>query len=194
MEKDHNAYRRVYAKGYFDGLKAAGAGLNPGRQQSILRGMPSVAQKVFEFVPIQESWTTKQIVAQVKATTKAQIDSRTADNCLARLRDAGLVREVTRGEFRRVRLTTSCASADTGDEEEPDTRALVSEAPGKRDSSASPIDLLSGIANRLTATVESIREIAVEIETAALVIEERQAANGREADKLRQLQALLKTL
>ncbi|KVD74002.1 hypothetical protein WS62_07815 [Burkholderia sp. ABCPW 14] len=156
--------------------------------------MPSVAQKVFEFVPIQESWTTKQIVTQVKATTKAQIDSRTADNCLARLRDAGLVREVTRGEFRRVRLATCGVTADMGDEAEPESRAPASEAPGKRDSSASPIDLLSGIANRLTATVESIREIAVEIETAALVIEEQQSANGREADKLRQLQALLKTL
>nr|WP_230961686.1 hypothetical protein [Burkholderia thailandensis] len=194
MEKDHNAYRRVYAKGYFDGLKAARAGMNPGRQQSILRGMPSVAQKVFEFVPIQESWTTKQIVAQVKATTKAQIDSRTADNCLARLKDAGLVREVTRGEFRRVRLATCGVEADAVDEAELETSALVSEAPGKRDSTASPIDLLSGIANRLTVTVESIREIAAEIETAALVIEEQQAANGREADKLRQLQALLKTL
>ncbi|CAJ9292546.1 Uncharacterised protein [Burkholderia pseudomallei] len=194
MEKDHNAYRRVYAKGYFDGLKAAGAGVNPGRQQSILRGMPSVAQKVFEFVPIQEAWTTKQIVAQVKATTKAQIDARTADNCLARLKDAGLVREVTRGEFRRVRLATCGVAADTGDEAEPEARAPASEAPGMRDSSASPIDLLSGIANRLAATVESIREIAVEIETAALVIEEQQAANGREADKLRQLQAWLKTL
>ncbi|WP_122658936.1 hypothetical protein [Burkholderia pseudomallei] len=156
--------------------------------------MPSVAQKVFEFVPIQEAWTTKQIVAQVKATTKAQIDARTADNCLARLKDAGLVREVTRGEFRRVRLATCGVAADTGDEAEPEARAPASEAPGMRDSSASPIDLLSGIANRLAATVESIREIAVEIETAALVIEEQQAANGREADKFRQLQAWLKTL
>ncbi|MCS6479086.1 hypothetical protein NX869_22860 [Burkholderia thailandensis] len=94
----------------------------------------------------------------------------------------------------RTSLWMTAGDRETAADTDAMSRYMGFIATVKRDSTASPIDLLSGIANRLTATVESIREIAVEIETAALVIEEQQAANGREADKLRQLQALLKTL
>lgn len=51
----------------------------------------------------------------------------------------------------------------------------------------SAIDLLASIAQKL-------REVAGEIDNAALTIEEGQAKNSQEAEKLKQLKALFKEL
>lgn len=166
--------------------------MTPVRQQSILRGMPAQAQKVFEFVPIADAWADTRILAEMTKSTRASVERRVVAGCLDRLRDAGLIRETGRREFQRVRVSAlgepkaadiapaPLASADAPAE----TSVPLPE-------SSSAIDLIAGISNRLSIVLGDIRSIVTDLETVALQIEEQRTANGREVEELRQLKTML---
>lgn len=196
MDDDRNRHRRVYAKGYFDGLKATGGAMTPVRQQSILRGMPKVAQKVFEFVPIQEAWADTRIHSALTTATRSVMERRAVAGCLDRLRDAGLVLEVGKHEYRRVRVSAG-GDGEPAIGPEPSTPApVVNELQSEpmSEAKATPIELIAGITHRLSCAIDEIRAITSDLETVALQIELQQAENGREVEKLRQFKALLKDL
>ena len=101
-------HRRVYAKGYYDGLKAPGSStatvigknMNQARRQSIVNSLSGVTRKVFEMVPISEIWTSKQIHTEA-ARSGHRIDIRVLEGYLSSLVDSKLIAEPTRGHFKK---------------------------------------------------------------------------------------------
>ncbi len=166
--------------------------MTPIRQQSILRGMPVQAQKVFEFVPIADAWSDTKIIAEMKKSTRSVIEGRVVAGCLDRLRDAGVIRETGRREFQRARVSASGEPESTDATPSPVAAITVPAEPSMPIPAAgSAIDLITGISNRLSNLVDDIRSIVSDLETAALQIEEQRTANGREVEELRQLKAML---
>lgn len=150
--------------------------MTPEKQRQKLAGQTSIAQKVFQFVPVGEAWTPAQIAQAMHRTTSSRIDPHILKGCLATMADAGLIRSHRNAEFQRIQAT----------DKEPQPMSTPKPPEAKKEP-ASAIDLLAGIA-------KSLRNLAGEIETAALAIEEGQAKSAEEVQKLRQLQALLKGL
>lgn len=150
--------------------------MTPEKQRQKLAGQTSIAQKVFQFVPVGEAWTPQQIAQALHRTTGSRIDPQILKGCLMTMVDAGLLKHRHNAEFQRIPATDK--------ELQPMSTPKPPEA---KKEPASAIDLLAGIA-------KSLRSIAGEIETAALAIEEGQAKSTEEVQKLRQLQALLKGL
>ena len=196
MESNHSDHRKVYAKGYFDGVAAAEGSMTPSRYQANLNGQTSVARKVFELVPIKEAWTPIEIVAALNRATKSSMDFKVLTGCLNTLKESGLVREPTRGHFQRVEVKEK-------EERMVDFNArpivtpkspVSAAAPAPAPAAKSPIEILSEISGRLVGVNAEIKRIASDIETAALVIEEGMAANEENLGKLRQLQSILKSL
>lgn len=155
--------------------------MTPEKQRQKLAGQTSLAQKVYQYVPIQEPWTAADIARAMVRASGSQMDGRTLLGCLGCLKDSGLVREVSSSRFQRTAVSQPITPKPKEAMPAPQKPEVKPAAP------ASAIDLLAGIA-------KSMRALAGEIETAAIAIEEGQAKAGEEVQKLRQLQALLKGL
>ena len=147
--------------------------MNSARMRAIEEGQTGIAKKVLSSVPIQESWTARQIISDI-ARSGSRPDPHIVEGCLSTLCDSGLVRERPRGYFQRIK---------------PKEKKVVSiaAAPAQPKEPVDPLTKLSNIAS-------SLRTLADEIEDVALTIEERQTATTEEIAKLRQLKALLRDL
>lgn len=173
--------------------------MTPTRQRILLQGQTSIARKVYEGVPIQEMFTPAQIGHALARTSGAAVDMHILRGCLRALCEAGLVREVETNFFRRADVRDV---PRTTKQEKPimvmPKIAAAAPTPAPPREPPSAIDLLSDISTRLTAfadrTAREARELAGEIEATALQIEEIIQTNTRDLEKLKQLQALLKTL
>lgn len=199
--KDHTTdHRRIYAKGFYDGLEAARQGMTPARFEANLSGQSAIAKKVFEMVPIKDAWSMDQIMGEMLRVTRARIDAKVARACVEALKESGLVREVRRGQYQRVEVKARQPSlpdpfSTSGEPESsaPATEALPVAAEAVQ-ASRRPIDMLAEAAARLKAVAQGISDAAADLENIALVIEEEFSAQGQNAEKFKQLQALLKSL
>jgi hypothetical protein len=192
----------VYAKGYFDGLEAANGGcMTPKRQQQLLQGQSSVSQKVFSHVPIQESWPAHRIAVEIERTTRSRLDAKVVDHCLVSLIEAGLVRQ-TGGtakarEYQRAPVSSGTQTAlDVlkAPNLKPSGREPASDTPltsPRVENSTPPFVVLSTLNDRLFQVSQDLKEIAACVGDAILQIEEDREQNARDAETLRQLQALL---
>jgi hypothetical protein len=161
--------------------------MTPIRQKTALDGQSSIARKVFEIVPIQQAWTPQQIFSAMGAITRSSIDMHTLRGCLAALREAGLVRAPQKGLYQR----TTVHEKDESMRATPDTTTAATPKPAAA-LPKSPIDALGGIAQRLTHLRNLMDAVISDIETAALAMEEDLSEHRESADKLRQLQQILK--
>ncbi|CAN7398211.1 hypothetical protein [Paraburkholderia terricola] len=164
--------------------------MTPERRESIVRELPIQAQKVFESVPGSAAWTAQHIASDLYATTRSGMELRTVKGCLDRLVDAGIVKEAPRGHFQRAKVSMPRMEQDADPAHPAEPEVSAADHPP----AVEPIDLLSGIAGRLSRISDDIRAITSDLETAALRIEEQRECNERGVKKLRQLQTLLKEL
>lgn len=155
------------------------------RMESGLNGM---AKKVLAAVPMQEAWTLAQINFELRRVgTRADQD--VIEGCLGTLTGNGLVKQPSRGTFIRVTAPpkepqTTKVNTVQHLEPRPTTKTLtVKHAP-------QPPDTLT----RLVSVAASLRELADEIDSLALDVEERVQVAGKDGEKLRQLQSLLKSI
>lgn len=158
--------------------------MNNQRFQSIYEGLSTVCKKVYEAVPIQDAWTAQQIKNELERRQSGVTrDAHVFAGCLNSLVHSGVVTEMPKGKFKRVKVTIKDLTQPAQEEKEapPVTKAEVKATP----SALSTIDRLSVLALQL-------KSLAGEIETAALEIEEQNAVNAEGRKKLEQLQALLK--
>lgn len=137
------------------------------RLQRIEANQTSIAKKVLAAVPICESWPATHILSEM-GRSGIRTDLRTVTGCLDSLRDDGLIKETARGFFKR---------------------APQKEAPVVKEQKAKP-DLLS----RLSNITKLQRNLADELDTLALEIDEALAGSSEELNKLRQLKELLGAL
>jgi hypothetical protein len=162
--------------------------MTPAKYQSALSAQSAIAKKVLEMVPIQDTWSRNEIASHLRRVTKSSPDVAVLDGCLARLKDAGLIREHgQRGLYQRVEIR------EREIVQVPTVKPVESSAPAM-ESAKSPIDILSGLSERARSLATSIVILASDIETAALTIEQGSAESNANLEKLRQLQALLKSL
>lgn len=154
-------------------------------QQKIDRmesGINAMARKVLECCPIQEPWTKEQIATEMRRSgSGAQVP--VIQGCLDTLRGMGLIKEPERGKFVRITAKPKQEAIPT-----PILKVVQPMSPQKQ-----PVQSNDPI-SRMAELADQARAIAKEIESVALEMEERIERVNKEAETLRQLQTLLKSL
>lgn len=163
--------------------------MNLSKYEAKKNGLNSQLRKVLEATPIQEAWSAVAISAEMRRVGSGGADPRATLGCLSSLVDQGLIDEVGRGQFKRVQPKEKQSAPEIkpievhAPSKEPEMQSRIIPAPP----AANPIDKLSKLASRL-------RDLASDMETAALELAEQAEKNEQETAKMRQLQSLLKSL
>ncbi|MDR5802344.1 hypothetical protein [Caballeronia sp. LZ001] len=161
--------------------------MTPARFQAALSGQSAIAKKVLEMVPKQDAWSRNEIAMHLRRVTKSSPDVAVLDGCLLRLQEAGLVREKFKGRFQRVEVREKESMVTVA------AKQIESSSAGSVPSH-SVLDILSALSGRARKLAGDLTELASDVETAALTIEQRQAQDSADLAKLRQFQALFKSL
>lgn len=192
------------------------------RRDQILKGQTGQAKTVFEYVPIQGEWTVKEIASYMIQGNK-RMDLRQTQGALNGLVEAGLAKmRVCAGIEKYSRAPVAPEVATPAPVAEPAVVVLlgpvedvVLRAPAVKPADKSPVSLLGAIAAEIrdaaekayaaeTASLEALKSAsevrrrqaldrAQQVEDAALTIEEGIQANSADAERLKQLRALLGT-
>lgn len=163
--------------------------MNESRQSQILAGQSSIAQKVFGYVPIQDSWSTHDIHGAVLAANATGASAYAVRRALGELKDAGLIREPAGGKFQRDAATPKTKKEPAVTQVAKTTAVLIKKPELALDVLA---DLSSEIVSIANEVSQRMKKLAGRIEEVALSVEAERAANSEAAEKLKQLQALLK--
>jgi hypothetical protein len=163
--------------------------MNESRQQQILAGQSSIAQKVFTLVPIQAAWSNHEIhgaALTAKATGASPYAIRRA---LGELKEAGLIREPVGGKFQR-----DAATPKTIKEQAVTQVAKQSVVSIKKSEGA--LDVLASLSGEVVSLADDfskrMKALATRIEEVALSVEAERETNAAAVGKLKQLQELLK--
>lgn len=176
---------KVYAAGFYDGLRKSGIEdvegfMNAARLKQVENGLSGIARKVLEAVPIADQWPAHTIANEIKRATGSAPEIKIVNGCLESLRSSGLVREPTRGKW--IRVSTK-EHADADDDPAP---AKVVEL-RKQQPEQTAREMLSQVAIAMMDLAAKVEDVANEIDKAEKRNEEKTA-------KLRQLQELLRGL
>ena len=163
--------------------------MNESRQQQILAGQSSIAQKVFTLVPIQAAWSNHEIhgaALTAKATGASPYAIRRA---LGELKEAGLIREPVGGKFQRDAATPKPIKEQAVTQVAKQAVVSIKKSEGALDVLAS----LSGeVVNLADDFSKRMKVLATRIEEVALSVEAERETNAAAVGKLKQLQELLK--
>lgn len=159
--------------------------MNRKTYESTLNGLNSTLKKVFEASPIEEAWTATAVSAEMRRRGSGGCDSRHTLGCLNQLASLGMLKESPKGMFQRVEIREK-AEPVINKPKEIEVMTIRAIQPVTTQP-ATPIDRLSKFAIRL-------RELANDMETAALELAEQAEKNDAETAKMRQLQQILKSL
>jgi hypothetical protein len=194
--------RKVYGRGFYDGVRSAGAhnsgdAMQAAKMERIEKSVSGIARKVLDAVPVSEPWPASKIIGEMVRMTSSSPDFKIVMGCLSTLADQGLVREPKKGEFQRVkpRPALSAVSTPDGLAEEPteptEPTKLADDLPL---APAEPMDRLASLAGTLRELSAKVTAMAKEVEDVALSVEERIQRIHADTEKLRQLQSLLKSI
>lgn len=164
--------------------------MNPARLRSIEDGLTNIAKKVLDAVPIAEAWTVHKIGGEL-ARVGVNIEHKTISGCLTNLVDSGLVRELMKGHFQRIKPKPP-TDAVPQPERVPAGIASAKPPPPLLEKRVEPkkTDFLSAV-----GTISNkLRAMADEIDDLALAMQSEAAANAAEAERLAQLKKLLREL
>jgi hypothetical protein len=197
--------RRIFGRGFVAGLQAAEKGIStmntmhPGKYEQAERGLTSAARKVLHAVSALQSQPIGAICSELMRGGTAMDHVKVA-GCLASLKDDGLVKEPAAGQFIRVMprpkeevLVAQIAQPIRRGE----SITLVGVNP--TDSSLRPVAASTDTLGRLAELSQQLRahgrlliDFAESIDNVALDVEQRIQQAEQGADRLRQLQQLLK--
>lgn len=159
------------------------------RFEATYRGLNSALKKVFDATPKTTHWLAPAISAEMRRIGSGGADSRMTLGCLNQLLTLGLVDEVEKGSFRQVQVKEKESLPELAQPinkpKEKEIMATITKP--KETATSSPIDRLSKFAVRL-------RDLANEMEEAAIDLAGQAERNEQETAKMRQLQQLLKSL
>jgi hypothetical protein len=174
--------------------------MSQARFNSVYSGLTAIAKKVYEAVPIAETWSIPQIIGELERTGFRH-EYRSVAGCLATLLNAGLVQETSKGKFCREPIREkTIAPKEEAMKAAPVPAVAVSPAPAVRAAVAvpapqkSPIDRLGELAARVAAMAGSLKELASDISDAAIDVEAQVEQNEAAMAKVKQLQSILKSL
>jgi hypothetical protein len=165
--------------------------MNEGRFNSLYRGLPAQAKKVYDVMPPKSAVSIVKLMTELKKHHPSMCDYKVVMSCIQALLSSGLVTEKVRGEFIRVGVSPKEATHPEpfrlNIPGRPIPNATQQEQQMQKDAAPTPIDRLGMFAIRL-------RELATDMEDAALELASQAEKDGLEAAKMRQLQTLLKSL
>lgn len=159
-------------------IKLKGEEMNQTKIDKLWRNQSSTAKKIYGSVPKQTTWTSAQILADLKRLGSSMA-KKNVEGCLHSLHDDGLI-TVVGGQWRQIvpSLTTKKEAEVT----------IVERAPEKtNDEPRSPIDVLAEM-------VTKVQDLMASFENAALEITEYIEDVEIKAQKMKQLQQLLQSI
>ena len=199
--------RKIYGRGFFDGLRMAGIDnpeefLNTAKQSKLENSLTNMARKVLEAVPIQAAWSASQIIGEMVRMTASKPDFKIVMGCLNSLVDAGLVREPEKGHFQRIKARPSLAAvppAPVAATPAPEAALMLAKPVPNvpnvpKQEEQEPLARMSYMASNLRELSRQTAALADGLETIALDVESRMDRIHADTEKLRQLQALLKSI
>jgi hypothetical protein len=205
VSEEKGRHRKVYAKGFFDGIASILSGkgnpfMNQKKQMELLSRQTSLAQKVFDATPIQEPWDVSAICRELYRLHHSGASHRTIYGCLSALDGAGLVREVQKGMFVRVAVKAAVDKIDEPDQEmeqevlttKSNTTDVMEGSQIPQTLAADPIERLGDLAIKAKALSAQVQQLSSEIEDVAIEIELQHEQAVKDSKTLKQLQELLK--
>lgn len=186
--------------------------LNQKKHDIRLRSMSAVARRVYEAVPIETAWSVSFVQSELSRTgSSTGRDVHVLKGCLASLVEAGLVIEPERGLFQRAPLKPESNYEPQKDQTQMKTKASAAIHSTSANSLSRLAELGQGamqnaarmavlaekaeaLASTMREMVEELCKLSKNIDESALDIEEQKQSANADADKLKQLQQLLKSL
>ena len=159
------------------------------RFKQMFNTLNAPVKKVYEAVPVSEAWTSTQIIAEISRLGYSMRDSKAIIGCLDTLKRQGLIQEPERGSFIRIEVKETTTFDKFIEETKEKTMATSKPVTQIKQSNLDRLISLSEKANGLAAQMKSV---ATELENVALEIEAEIQENSTSAQKLKQLQELLK--
>lgn len=171
--------------------------MNYAKKQALYQGLTAVAKRVYDAVPIGETWTAHQVTAEMRRVSGHSPEHKVVAGCLGNLVQIGLVQEQSRGSFQRVAVR-----APRRDEDPikvvaalaPPVQPYPAQAPmtvsTPKDKTA--IDKLSDLAERVGALAASCKQISDEMLAVGIQLEQEGKENSAALEKLRQLRDIFK--
>lgn len=160
----------------------------------VIGSITTAARKVYEAVPIAEPWTHRQIENEL-TRLGVGLNTGVMMGCINSLIGAGLAVEVERGKFKRAPIRQKSAPKPpqppltlNHTTETPTMPATNAAAPAK----PTALDTLAAIAQEAAALADQLRNLALKLENVALDVEDQITSKNASAERLRQLQALLR--
>lgn len=190
--------RRVYGRGYFDGMRKAEEQMNLARYAAMERNITGITKKVLDSTPVAEAWTQNQVADEMRRVG-IRVDIRAIGSSLNSLVESGLVKESPRGKFCRITCKEKASPALTvvKAKKEPDSEPQAETKPVEKEEQRDhkdTMDKLAELAEKLRSSAAEMSKMASDIDSVAIEVEERIQRVNDNAGKLKQLQALLKDL
>jgi len=163
--------------------------MNESRQQQMLAGQSSIAQKVFGYVPIQTSWSVPAIHAAVQAAKTTGAAAPAIRRALGELKDAGLIREPVAGKFQRDAATPKPKKEQVVTQVAKQAVVSIKKPEGA-------LDVLEALSGEVVSLSEEfskrMKSLAGRIEEVALSVEVERESNAEAIVKARRLQEALR--
>jgi hypothetical protein len=164
--------------------------MNESRQQQLLSGQSSIAQKVFGYVPIQASWTTHDIHRAASAADATGASAYAIRRALGELKEAGLIREPVGGKFQRDAVTSKLKKAQVMTQVAKQTVISIKKPEG------GPLDVLATLSGEVRILSDEfskrMKALATRIEEVALSVEAERESGAEAIAKARLLHEAIK--
>lgn len=199
MEADSEKSRRVYGRGFFDGLKKAGIEdpkefMNQAKQNDVEAGLSGIAKKILEHVPIGNPITPGKLSNEMSRVTGSKVDIKVITSCLNTMKERGLIREVQSMNFVRVPPKPRLVSEK---KELPSKEEAMQAKPQESKAFPPPvaaIDRLAVISSKVRDLSKTITALASEIDDVAIEVEQQMQAIKADTLKLSQFKEFLKSI
>jgi hypothetical protein len=165
--------------------------MSQARFNQVMSGMTTIAKKVFDAVPIEDSWTGTQIASEM-IRRGVNVEFKILIGCLDTLLKAGLINEPRKGCFRREAIREIIKTTTP---KEIDMQSAVKAAPkAVPQPQQEPMDRLGELAQRVAQIAGMLKDVASEISDAAVDIQTKMEASEEATHKMKQLQELLSSI
>ncbi|WP_039012562.1 hypothetical protein [Pseudomonas brassicacearum] len=162
--------------------------MSPSKQEILMQGQTGVAKKVYECVPINEPWTSFQVMTAMRNLTGSTPDNRIVSGCLVSLVDSGLVKKSGRDQFQRIPVDIKQKTqVPVMTKAQPKLEVVADQK-----AQSGPLEMLSELAGEIASMASSLKRLADRVEDVALAVEHEREGNAEAVGKLKQLQELLK--
>lgn len=163
--------------------------MNELREQQLLAGQSSIAQKIFGFVPIQDSWSTHEIRGAAMAASATTAADHAIRRALGELKDAGLIREPVGGKFQRDAATLKPKTEKAMIQPAKQTVVSIKKPEGA-------LDVLAALSGEVVSLSDEfskrMKALAGRIEEVALSVEAERESNALTITKAKRLHEALK--